>query len=89
MIPEQQQDLRIDLSDACDEENNPVGLFTCNPEYLDAQRWHVVENADGSYCIQTAYDSHRALTVEGIGQEAVIRERSETLAESQEWIISH
>ena len=87
-IPERNQNVRLDLSDAWDDENNPVGLFEYNPLYPDAQRWEITENTDGSSMIHTAYGSRRVLTVDGIGEEAVIRKIEDDFSQHQEWIIT-
>lgn len=88
IIPHQDQNKRLDLTNAWDEEGNPVGLYWFNSWYPDAQRWALIENADGSYSIRTAYSSHRALSVNGIGEEAVICEEGGENSGDCEWFIT-
>lgn len=60
---------RIDLSNAWDEEGNTLGL-SYDTGYIDAQSWYLVENSDGTYFIQTPYESGRVITVAGKGKTA-------------------
>ena len=71
LSPQTNPDLRIDLDNAWDAENNTVKVWNWTG-YDDAQTWHLTENADGSFCIQTVYSSGRVVTVPGAGQDARI-----------------
>ena len=82
------RDIRAKVVCIRDEEGNPVGLYWFNSWYPDAQRWALIENADGSYSIRTAYSSHRALSVNGIGEEAVICEEGGENSGDCEWFIT-
>ena len=62
LIPKDFPDKRIDISNAWDEEGNTLGLWY-NSGYVDAQSWRLVPNEDGSFMIQTNYESGRVLTV--------------------------
>ena len=70
--PESIPEWRMDLSNAWDSEDNTVGLWY-DTGYIDAQTWILIENEDGSYYIQTPYESSRVVTVPGLGESAVIR----------------
>ena len=84
LSPEEIPEWRIDLNNAWDSENNTVGLWY-DTGYVDAQTWFLIENADGSYCIQTPYESGRVITVPSAGQSAVIRRMGSSGV--QRWII--
>ncbi len=88
LILENDPELRIDLSNAWDEENNRVGLFVNNPDYLDAQRWLITDNNDGSWCIRTGYGSGRAISIDSLGGEAQIRTTGGNASEAQRWIFT-
>ncbi len=70
--PESIPEWRMDLNNAWDSEDNTVGLWY-DTGYIDAQTWILTENEDGSYYIQTPYESGRVVTVPGLGESAVIR----------------
>ena len=54
-------DKYIDLGNAWDMEGNTIGLWVYTG-YLDAQSWRVIDNPDGTYSIQTPYESGRLMT---------------------------
>lgn len=60
--PEKMADKLIDLGNAWDLENNTISLWIYTG-YLDAQSWRVKDNGDGSYSLQTPYESGRLLTI--------------------------
>ena len=70
LILQDLQDRRIDLSNAWDEEGNTIGIWY-NTGYVDAQSWRLVPNGDGSFMIQTNYESGRVLTVK-TGENATL-----------------
>ena len=48
-------------------EENTIGLWVYTG-YADAQSWRVSENGDGTFCLQTPYESGRVITLrEGTG----------------------
>ena len=87
-IPEKDRELRMDLSEGWDEEGNPVHLFIRNPDYRDAQRWKIKENADKTYCICTAYSSGRALTFSDPLDDPTIQTIVGTPEKTQKWVIT-
>ena len=60
--PEKMPDKLIDLGNAWDIEDNTISLWIYTG-YLDAQSWRIKENSDGSYSLQTPYESGRLLTI--------------------------
>ncbi|MCR5204605.1 MAG: RICIN domain-containing protein [Lachnospiraceae bacterium] len=62
--PVEMPDKLIDLGNAWDIEDNSISLWIYTG-YVDAQSWRIIDNSDGSYSIQTPYDSGRLLTVRG------------------------
>lgn len=62
--PAEMPDKLIDLGNAWDLEDNSISLWIYTG-YVDAQSWHVIDNFDGSYSIQTPYESGRLLTIRG------------------------
>ncbi len=64
LTPVDLPDLRIDLGNAWDNEDNTIGLWVYTG-YFDAQTWYLDENKDGSYSIRTPYPSGRLLTING------------------------
>ncbi len=85
LSPEAAPDLRVDLSNAWDADGNTIGLCPWTG-YEEAQSWFLTQNADGTYCIRTAYGSGRALTAAGNG-EAVTLETADAPAAAQCWRI--
>ncbi len=86
LIPVNILSKRIDLANAWDIEGNNVGL--CYPTgYVNAQSWKLTQNADGTYCIRTAYSSGRAITINKPGAQAVIK-NADVPTTAQKWIIS-
>ena len=84
LSPTEIPELRIDLSNAWDSEDNTVAL-QYETGYEDAQTWFLIENTDGSYYIQTPYESGRVITVSKAGESAVIRHVDSS--GTQKWII--
>ena len=76
---------RVDLHNARDQENNIVKL-EFPTRYIDAQRWSLSQNPDGTITIRTAYESGRAITVEAAGAQAVIKD-AETPTIAQKWVL--
>ena len=70
--PRSMPSLRLDLDNGWDNEDNTVKVMY-DTGWLDAQRWVVTENSDGSFCIRTFFPSRRALSVSGVGGGASIR----------------
>ncbi len=64
-------DYRIDLDNAWDEENNKVKVMGYTG-YVEAQSWIITENSDGSFCIQSPIGIGRVVTVNHLGDSAVI-----------------
>ena len=79
-------EMRMDLSNAWDEEGNTVGLWY-DSGYLDAQSWYLDGNENGSYTIRTPYESGRLVTVNGVGVSAFLGTAGEVLG-TQEWFIN-
>ena len=63
LVPKEFPDKLIDLGNAWDNEGNTIGIWIYTG-YADAQSWHLPGNADGSYSIQTPYESGRVLTAQ-------------------------
>ena len=84
LSPAKYPDLRIDLGNAWDSEGNTVGIWE-NTGYDDAQSWILRDNGDGTYSIQTPYESGRLVTVTGKGEQA--RLYSAGADGVQRWII--
>lgn len=61
---------RIDLSNASDSEGNTVKLWN-STGFVEAQSWKLTADKEGSYLIQTAYGSGRAITAQS-GLEAML-----------------
>ena len=70
LVPKEYPDKLIDLGNAWDNEGNTIGIWVYTG-YADAQSWHLPGNADGSYCIQTPYESGRVLTAKK-GEQALL-----------------
>lgn len=87
LISEVQPQKQLTLSNAWDQEGNYLHIFQHNPNYPEAQLWQFTKNADGTYCIRTAYSSRRAVTVEKPGATAVIKS-AETPSSKQKWMIA-
>ena len=64
LTPEAMPDKLVDLGNAWDMEDNSISLWVYTG-YVDAQSWKVLDNGDGTYSIQTPYESGRLLTVRG------------------------
>ncbi|MBR5178453.1 MAG: RICIN domain-containing protein [Lachnospiraceae bacterium] len=86
LIADDYPDLRIDLNNAWDVEDNNVGVYVYTG-YDDAQSWKLTKNADGSYCIRTPYSSGRALSVDSIGGLAYISTTDGEPTNVQKWYI--
>ena len=78
-IPEQ----RIDLGNAWDSEGNTIGIYVYTG-YFDAQTWYLKENSDGTYSIQTPYESGRLLTAKEGTQATLCSDGADGV---QDWII--
>ena len=63
LSPVELPDKLVDLGNAWDLEGNTIGLWIYTG-YADAQSWHLVGNKDGSYSIQTPYESGMLLTAQ-------------------------
>lgn len=87
-VPEQDRELRMDLAEGWDKEGNPVHLYIRNPDYRDAQRWKIKENADQTYCICTAYSSGRALTFSDPLDDPTIQTIAGIPEKTQKWTIT-
>ena len=85
LSPEAAPVFRIDLSNAWDVDGNTIGLCPWTG-YEEAQSWFLTQNADGTYCIRTAYGSGRALTAAGNG-DAVTLETAIMPEDAQCWRI--
>ena len=83
LSPKELPNLRIDLGNAWDAEGNTIGLWIYTG-YDDAQSWKLRKNADGTYSIQTPYESGRLVTASK-GQQALLC--SEGAEGVQKWII--
>lgn len=70
--PESIPEWRMDLSNVWDSEDNTVGLWY-DTGYIDTQTWILLENEDGSYYLQTPYESGCVVTISGLGESAVVR----------------
>lgn len=62
--PLKMPDKLIDLGNAWDIEDNSISLWIYTG-YIDAQSWRIIDNKDGSYSLQTPYESGRLFTVRG------------------------
>ena len=71
LSPKETPDLRIDLDNAWDEENNLIKLHRATGCYK-AQNWRIVRSGDGNHFIQTCYESGRVLTIEKKGSPATL-----------------
>ena len=87
LISDSYPNLRIDLSNAWDAEDNLVKIYVYTG-YDDAQSWRLTQNADGTYCIRTPYSSGRAVTVDSAGINAYISTTDTNPADNQKWIIT-
>lgn len=83
LSPKELPNLRIDLGNAWDAENNTVGIWVYTG-YLDAQSWKLRKNQDGTYSIQTPYESGRLVTAKKGEQALLCSEGAEGI---QKWII--
>lgn len=89
LIPLNCQNLRIDLDNGWDIDGTTVKLYIkTSISYQNAQRWLLTKNSDGTFCIRTAYKSHRAISIDREGDVAVIK-FSQNPLESQKWLISN
>lgn len=70
LVPEEFPDKLIDLGNAWDLEGNTIGIWVYTG-YADAQSWRLPFNNDGSYSIQTPYESGRILTAKK-GEQALL-----------------
>ena len=70
LSPKELPNLRMDLGNAWDVENNTVGIWVYTG-YLDAQSWKLRKNQDGTYSIQTPYESGRLVTAKK-GEQALL-----------------
>lgn len=77
---------RIDLKNDWDIENNDVGVSTYTG-YENAQRWDVKRNENGTYNIQTAYESGLFISVDASGEQAVIKKLSSENS-YQQWVFT-
>ena len=87
LISNSYPDLRIDLSNAWDIENNTVGIYVYTG-YDDAQSWKLKKNTDGTYCIRTPYSSGRAIAVDSKGSNAYISTTENGTSDVQKWVIT-
>ena len=85
LIPTETPMKRVDLHNARDQENNIVKL-EFPTRYIDAQRWSLSQNPDGTITFRTDYESGRAITVEAAGAQAVIKD-AETPTIAQKWVL--
>jgi len=83
LSPKELPNLRIDLGNAWDAENNTVGIWVYTG-YLDAQSWKLRKNQDGTYSIQTPYESGRLVTAKKGEQALLCSDGAEGI---QKWII--
>ena len=77
---------RIDLKNDWDSEGNTVDVHTYTG-YENAQRWDIKRNENGTYSIQTAYESGLFIFVDAPGEQAVIK----TLSNKnpyQQWVFT-
>ena len=89
IVPSNMKHLRIDLDNGWDIDGTKVKLYVKTIEqYTNAQRWLFTKNDDGTFCIRTAYKSHRAISVDEKNAQAVIR-YEKTPSDSQKWIVSN
>lgn len=70
LVPDEFPDKLIDLGNAWDMEGNTIGIWVYTG-YADAQSWRLPVNNDGSYYIQTPYESGRILTAKK-GEQALL-----------------
>ena len=84
LSPKETPDLRIDLDNAWDEENNLIKLHRATGCYK-AQNWRIVRSGDGNHFIQTCYESGRVLTIEEKGSPARLCTMGSSGA--QRWIL--
>lgn len=83
LCPKEIPDQRIDLNNAWDVEDNTIGIYIYTG-YFDAQTWYLKENSDGSYSIQTPYESGRLLTATEGAQATLCSDGADGV---QDWII--
>ena len=83
LCPKEIPDQRIDLGNAWDSEGNTIGIYVFTG-YFDAQTWYLKENKDGSYSIQTPYESGRLLTATEGAQATLCSDGADGV---QDWII--
>ena len=83
LSPKELPNLRIDLGNAWDAEGNTIGLWIYTG-YDDAQSWKLRKNADGTYSIQTPYESGRLVTVKKCEGALLQSDGAEGV---QKWII--
>lgn len=86
LMPETDPDRQLTLSNAWDGEGNNLHMFWANPGYPEAQLWRFTKNADGTYCIRTAYGSGRAVTAAKAGAAVVIK-AAKSPNKAQTWTI--
>lgn len=77
---------RIDLKNDWDSEGNTVGVHTYTG-YENAQRWDIKRNENGTYSIQTAYESGLFISIDAPGKQAVIKTLSNKNS-YQQWIFT-
>lgn len=83
LSPKELPNLRIDLGNAWDIEDNTVGIWVYTG-YDDAQSWKLRKNADGTWSIQTPYESGRLVTARK-GEKCLLQ--SDGAGGVQKWII--
>ena len=89
LIPQNSPFLRIDLDNGWDKDGTTVKLFVKTfSKYRNAQRWILSKNVDGTFCIRTNYESHRAVSFESKSELAIIKFEREPI-DSQKWIIKN
>lgn len=84
LSPKDIPNMRIDLNNAWDTEGNMIGLQYPTDHPL-AQNWYLKMNIDGSYSIQTVYDSGRVINVRE-NKDIVLGSLKQN--ECQRWIIN-
>ena len=89
LIPQDSPFLRIDLDNGWDVDGTTVKLYVKTySNYRNAQRWILFKNSDGTFCIRTKYQSHRAISFDSKNGQAIIKFEREPI-DSQKWIIKN
>lgn len=89
LIPQNSPFLRIDLDNGWDKDGTTVKLWVKTfSKYRNAQRWILSKNVDGTFCIRTNYESHRAVSFESKSELAIIKFERDPI-DSQKWIIKN